>query len=297
MQNNNVQNIEHKYSFCSSDIIGKGSFGVIYKGEIIDTKESIAIKEEKNTNKKLLFNEYQIMEQLQEGKGIIKVHSYTSTEKCNYMIMEYMNKNLDEVFEYNKNQFSIKNILIISHQILNIIEFIHSKGFIHRDIKPENFLINKHNKSIKIIDFGLSIKYIDEKTNKQIEQITHRSLIGTPIFASINNHLGIEQSRRDDLESLGYMIAYFCKGNLPWQGLFAKTKKEKYEKIKRIKVSYMKSFELFKMLPYEFTDYMKYVYNLEYKAEPDYKYMKDLFHSIWKRYEYGNDYKLDILFP
>ena len=296
---NNVHNIiiEEKYSFISSNIIGKGSFGVIYKGEIMKTKEPIAIKEEKSTNKKLLLNEYKIIEQLQEGRGIIKVHSYFSNEKCDYIVMEYMNKNLDDVFEYNKYQFSIKNILIVANHILDIIEFIHSKGFIHRDIKPENFLINKDNKSLKIIDFGLSLRYIDEKTKEHIEQITHKSLIGTPIFASINNHMGLEQSRRDDLESFGYMIAYFCKGILPWQGLFAKSKKEKYEKIKRIKVSYKKSLELFKMLPYEFTEYMKYVYNLEFKEEPNYKYIRDIFNSIWKRYDYGNDYKLDIFVP
>ena len=123
---NNVHNIiiDEKYSFISSNIIGKGSFGVIYKGEIMKTKEPIAIKEEKSTNKKLLLNEYKIIEQLQEGRGIIKVHSYFSNEKCDYIVMEYMNKNLNDVFEYNKYQFSIKNILIVANHILDIIEFI-----------------------------------------------------------------------------------------------------------------------------------------------------------------------------
>ena len=134
---NNVHNIiiEEKYSFISSNIIGKGSFGVIYKGEIMKTKEPIAIKEEKSTNKKLLLNEYKIIEQLQEGRGIIKVHSYFSNEKCDYIVMEYMNKNLNDVFEYNKYQFSIKNILICYSLRIEDISIAHRSMYRYTKIE------------------------------------------------------------------------------------------------------------------------------------------------------------------
>ena len=106
---------------------------------------------------------------------------------------------------------------MIIEQILYEIEYIHSKNLIHRDIKPSNFLIGQGNKSntIYTIDFGLSKKYRESKTSLHIPYRDGKLLIGTARFASINTHLGIEQSRRDDIESIGYMMVYLMKGSLP----------------------------------------------------------------------------------
>ena len=119
------------------------------------------------------------------------------------------------------------------------MEYLHTKHFLHRDIKPDNYLIGLHKKSsiIYLIDYGLSKRYKDPKSGFHIPYKDNKSLTGTARYASVNTHLGIEQSRRDDLECIGYVLMYCLKGNLPWQGQRAYTKKEKYEKIMEKKMA------------------------------------------------------------
>ena len=286
--------LDNRYSFFESDLIGSGSFGLVYKGINLKTNEHVAIKAEKKTTKPLLQNEYKILSLLQGEKGIPKVFSFYQTDKYDYISMELFSHNLQEIFEYNKLQFSIRNIIIITFQLLDILESIHAKGIIYRDMKPENIVFSLNKKNLYLIDFGLSIK---QNSTMSLEQKKYKSLIGTPAFASLNNHFGLEQTKKDDLESLVYLIAYLCRATLPWQGLVAKTKKEKYEKIKKVKINSSKTFDIFRMLPFEFTDFYKYILNLKFLENPDYNFIKSLFQSIWKRYEYGTDCRIDFLFP
>jgi len=103
---------------------------------------------------------------------------------------------------------------------------------VHRDIKPQNLMFGTRDKvhHLYVIDFGLSERYWD---NGHVPQKRKLGFTGTARYASINAHQGFEQSRRDDLEAIGYMLFYFIRGVLPWSGLAAKTQEEKYRKIKK----------------------------------------------------------------
>merc|ERR1712110_242336 len=119
------------------------------------------------------------------------------------------------------------------------IKYVHAKNLLHRDIKPDNFLIGLGKKAnqVQIIDFGLAKKYRDPKTQQHIPYRENKNLTGTARYASVNTHLGIEQSRRDDLEAIGYVLMYFNRGSLPWQGLKTNSKEDKYHKIMESKRS------------------------------------------------------------
>ncbi len=174
------------------------------------------------------------------------------------------------------------------------IEYLHSKDIIHRDLKPDNFLIGnkKLRDTVYAIDFGLAKRYRDPKTGLHIPFRDHKSLTGTARYASINTHLGIEQSRRDDLESLGFVLMYFLRGSLPWQGLNAKNKQDKYALIKDKKVG--TSFEtLCKGYPEEFCTYLKYCHKLKFEERPDYAHVRKLFRDLFERKGYQSDFQYD----
>ncbi|KAJ4901778.1 casein kinase I-like 8 [Raphanus sativus] len=127
---------------------------------------------------------------------------------------------------------------MLADQMLNRVEYMHVRRFLHRDIKPDNFLMGlgcKENQ-VYIINTDLRKKYIDLQTHKHIPYRElllreNKNLTGTARYASVSTHLGIEKSRRDDLESLGYVLMYFLQGSLPWQGLRAGAEKQKYDNI------------------------------------------------------------------
>jgi len=175
---------------------------------------------------------------------------------------------------------------MIADQTLLRIEYIHSKSFIHRDIKPDNFLMGLGRRAniVYIIDFGLAKRYRDPKTHVHIMYRENKHLTGTPRYASINNHLGIEQSRRDDLESLGYVFMYFLRGSLHWQGLRANTKKQKYQKIMEKKMATPIDL-LCKGFPDEFRIYFEYCRALRFADKPDYSYLRRLFKDLALRNE------------
>ncbi|EGR32324.1 hypothetical protein IMG5_088120, partial [Ichthyophthirius multifiliis] len=274
--------------------IGSGSFGEIYHGTNIQTNEEIAIKLESIKSKfPQLEYESKIYKILQGGVGIPNINWFGKDGDYNVMVIDLLGPSLDDLFNYCGKKFSLKTTLLVAEQMISRIEYFHAKNFIHRDIKPDNFLIgvNKKADTVYIIDYGLSKKYRDMKTGQHIEYKEGKPLTGTVRYSSINTHTGIEQSRRDDLESIGHVLMYFLKGSLPWQGVRAQTKKEKYDKIGEIKIQ-TSAEELCQGFPDEFCNYLKYCRNLKFEERPDYNWIKGLFRNLLFKLEC----KLDNIF-
>ncbi|KAL3368829.1 hypothetical protein AABB24_009575 [Solanum stoloniferum] len=275
--------------------IGSGSFGEIYLGTNIQTNEEVAIKlENVKTKHPQLLYESKLYRILQGGTGIPNVRWYGVEGDYNVLVMDLLGPSLEDLFNFCSRKLSLKTVLMLADQMINRIEFVHSKSFLHRDIKPDNFLmgLGRRANQVYIIDFGLAKKYRDSSTHQHIPYRENKNLTGTARYASMNTHLGIEQSRRDDLESLGYVLMYFLRGSLPWQGLKAGTKKQKYDKISEKKVS--TSIEaLCRGYPNEFASYFHYCRSLRFEDKPDYAYLKRIFRDLFIREGFQFDYVFD----
>ena len=269
---------DKNYTIIVNRQLGKGGFGQIYLGRNIKDNTPIAIKVEDSSNRSHLHLEYEILKDIQGGIGIPRIFKYRQGQKHNYLIMELLGKSIEKLFSDNEKCFTYKTIFQIGYQMIERIQYVHYKGYIHRDIKPGNFVIGRgeKNKIIYIIDFGLSKKYIDLETNKHIPYKEGKGLTGTARYVSLFTHYGIEQARRDDIESIAYNLIYFAKGKLPWQGVKTKNKKEKHKKIMESKLENTPGI-LCMGLPDEFENLLKYSRKLEFEEEPDYKGIKAMF--------------------
>ncbi|VDK89143.1 unnamed protein product [Litomosoides sigmodontis] len=210
------------------------------------------------------------------------------------MVMELLGPSLEDLFNFCSRKFTLKTVLLLADQMLSRIEYIHSRDFIHRDIKPDNFLMGLGRKGnlVYIIDFGLAKKYRYGRGHAHIPYRENKNLTGTARYASVNTHLGIEQSRRDDIESLGYVLMYFNRGTLPWQGLKAATKRQKYDKISEKKMTTPVE-ELCAGYPEAFAAYLKYCKCLSFEEQPDYSHLRQLFRNLFHRQGFTYDYVYD----
>ena len=263
--------------------ISKGNYSLIYSGINIETNENVAIKLESRNIKEenqLLPNEIFYLYKLRHSPGIVRIITTGRTKKYNILIEPLLGSTLYSLYlDHNKN-FTLKDICLISIQCITRLESVHNKGIIHCDIKPENFSIGlKDKRIIYLIDFGLSKKYRSDRTKRHIQFNITKTMCGTARYASMNALSGLQLSRRDDLESLSYMILYFLLKKLPWQGITAKNLEKRYKKIYDKKAE-LEKWDKFKELPTQIQNFVKYCRSLGFSQDPDYKLMKSYFYDL-----------------
>ena len=275
-------------------LIHSSGFADVYEGINEKEKIPIALKfEKRNTLYKILESEAFLLVNL-KGFGIPKIITYGHHGLYNVLIEELLGNSIGHIYDsWSSSKFNLKDICMLAIQCLDRLEYIHSKFVIHRDIKPYNLVIGRNDPNvIYLIDFGLSRKYRSSRTGKHIKFKNLKLTYGSLRYLSINGNRGYEQSRRDDLESLGYMLIFLATGKLPWM----KAEDANLDIVKKYLFIYKikKSFSAEKIcegLPEEMVDYINYCKGLHFEEDPNYNYLKSLFGNILININQENDLK------
>ncbi|OAQ74388.1 casein kinase I isoform delta [Purpureocillium lilacinum] len=268
--------------------LGEGGFGLVYDGDDILSNEEVAIKlVHRRDDPRILEDEASIYRALAGGPGIPQVFWYGQQDDYYVLVQELLGPSLEDLFNFCGRRFSLKTVLLVADQAISRIKYIHDKHYLHHDIKPDNFLmgVGRRGNVLYTIDFGLAQEFSGLASEGRSHGRTLR-------YASINNHNKRKQSWCDDLESLGYVLLYFIRGSLPWQGCKAASEEEKDDLIKDMKTNSSPR-SLCEGLPEEFATYLGYVRSLGFEDRPDYAYLHRLFNRLFVSLEFKHDNVFD----
>lgn len=271
--------------------ISSGSFGDVFEAKHKRTEELVALKipiqNSERDGLSSLLKESRIYKDLSNPeRGIANMRIIKHKDR-KIIVMDLLGASLQSLLSKYK-RFNMKTIIYLAICMIDIIKHIHSCGYLHKDIKPDNFTLDfRDPRKLFCIDFGISGRYL-KRNGEHVDFSNNRKFCGTPRYASIAAHKNQEQSRKDDLESIAYILIYMYKGKLPWQRIKHKDKREKYRLIGEKKASLSEE-ELCKGMNKEFIVFLKYVRNLDFDEKPHYSALKKMFMKLYDSRNYKND--------
>lgn len=266
-----------RYTVLKNEHLGSGHFGDVYAAVHNKTGKKVAVKLEHRSGS-IARREWEVLRAL-EGDGAPVVH-YTGTHGRYYvLVMDLLGPTLQRLLESRPSRrLTWDTVSVIGCKCVELLRKLHEKGFVHGDVKPENFLcaytedgtMNPED-GLFVVDLGLASRWKDlTRPNGHIaygQRVDHFS--GTVRYASVNAHLGRWLSRRDDLESLGYMLLYLFNGSLPWQGYCGDDKNMQVCETKgRLTVDAM-----CRNAPDVLQYFLAYVRSMKFDELPDYDYL------------------------
>lgn len=254
--------------------LGKGAFGSVALMMDPEDKNEYAVKTESITaDVPQLSYEFKVYRYLRNIEGVPLAYMFWQSEGMSHMAMQCLGPSLEK-FLQQITQWDVVNWIF--PQSLRILEQLHKKDFLHRDIKPENLLTGLNglkDRKVYLVDFGLCKRYRTSGA-QHIPYKEGKRLTGTIRYASTHTHLGEEQSRRDDLQSLGYVMIYLIRKKLPWMNLGGTDKKDQTSKISYTKLHTTLE-KLCEGMPAGFIQYFRDVNKLEFDQTPDYALLKN----------------------
>jgi serine/threonine protein kinase len=266
--------------------------GSVYLGKDIKTERDVALKlqaaEDLSSN---LAHEYSIYQAISGLPGIPKVYWYGREGPYYVIVLDRLGSTLEEIgqtsIDINAAFAYATQMVFLSLSFMHlclclclclskllILESLHDRHYVHLDVKPDNFVIGigELSKQVFLIDFGLAQLFRDPATHSHTMQTDGSNVLGTICYSSINCHLGLPPSPRDDLESLVYVIVYLAKGSLPWQGITVQPGQSYEDEVLKLKqATTVKA--LCEGLPRPFVEFVEHIRSLEFQDKPDYKYL------------------------
>lgn len=270
--------IEGKYEVTGK--LGEGSFGKIFRGTNTNTGRDVAIKIDKDEGGLLLKNEARMYQHFGIVPGIPRMRSFGMEGKFSYLVIDLLGKTLEDTRKTQGGKLSLSVVILIGQQMIRRVEYLHSKGVIHRDIKPDNFIFGTESEKsvLNVVDFGLAKFYLSSQ-GEHINLDTGRKMTGTCRYVSLNVHEGLTPSRRDDLESVCYVLIHLLQGTLPWKGLISSSG----ESLNALVADKKREPGIWRDLaecPGEFLTFIRYCRGLGFEEEPNYAYLSGLLGNL-----------------
>ena len=282
-------------TYCIRTMIGEGGYAKLYEVYDVISKKTLALKI--SYDKPHLFQEFQIYKHLHEDslaneKGIPQIIDYQEDEKKGYLLMQLLGLSVEAYMENIGLKPDLRFTIELGYQMLNLIEYIHSRGIVHRDLSPSNFLfgLNKEKEKLFLVDFGLSKKYLLDNGD-HIPFNSYVPFVGNTRFCSKFTSGRLEYCRREELASLCYILIFVMKGSLPWDNFEPKDPLFYYYYLAIYKANIDEE-ELYGDIQLDFrkllNDIFHHAYSTMFQEKPDYDFCRKKFIDIFEKLGYGD---------